>query len=57
MGVVADGSPELMPAGSASQAAAGQDTNMLAPMFALSPTTADDPIISFELHTERVLYR
>jgi len=30
MGVVADGSPELMPAGSASRAAAGQDTNMLA---------------------------
>ena len=30
MGVVADGSPELMPAESASQAAAGQDTTMLA---------------------------
>jgi len=39
MGVVADGSPELMPAGSASQAAAGQDTNMLASMLALRPRT------------------
>ena len=28
MGVVADGSPELMPAGSASQAAAGQNSSM-----------------------------
>jgi hypothetical protein len=28
MGLVADGSPELMPAGSASQAAAGQESSM-----------------------------
>ncbi len=56
MGVVADGSPELMPAGSASQAAAGQDTNMLASML-LRPRTDDNPTISFELHTERVSYR